>query len=271
MLVPNGEVEPGLDSLVCMTARSSGRTPFFCVHGRSGNIDNFRPLADRLGPAQPFYALQARGLHGEHSPHATIEDAAREYVSAIETICPDGPYILGGYSGGGVIAYEMAQQILRSGRQVELIIMFDSVEPREMCRPMSIRDRLLLLPQVHLRILLEWPINRFRDLQFALYKSRLTASTQTAQDAVGEAYLRAQSAYFPQPYGGDLYIVRAHRARAYHLRGGPLLGWQRLVSGTIEVCDVDCTHLTMFEEPAVSRVAQALLKKLDSRSHRGCR
>jgi thioesterase domain-containing protein len=251
-----------------MTASSSQRSPFFCVHGRSGNIDNFRLLADRLGPGQPFYALQARGLDGKQSPHATIEEAAAAYVSAIETICPNGPFTLGGYSGGGVIAYEMAQQILRSGRHVEPIIMFDSVEPREMCRPISMTERLLLLPKVHPRILMEWPVNRFRDLQFAWYRSRLSAATETAQDAVGEAYLRAQSAYFPQPYRGDLCIVRARRARAYHLRGGRLLGWQRIVSGSIEVCDIDCTHLTMFEEPAVSRVAEAVLKIFDRKRER---
>jgi thioesterase domain-containing protein len=261
--MPLTSVSADTSGLVCITAGPARRAPLFCVHGRAGGIDNFRLLADRLGSEQPFYALRARGLDGRQSPHDTIEEAAAAYISAIETICRDGPFILGGYSGGGVIAYEMAQQFLRSRRLVDLIIMFDSVEPREMCRPISTRERLLLLPKVHPQILMEWPLNRFRDLQFALYKSKLTVSTETAQDAVGEAYLRAQSIYFPEPYSGDLYLVRARRARAYHLRAGRTLGWEKLVSGTIEVCDIDCTHLTMFEEPAVSRVAEALVAKID--------
>jgi thioesterase domain-containing protein len=250
-------------SLVCMNTGSPRRRPVFCVHGRAGGIDNFRLLANRLGSDQPFYSLRARGLDGGQPPHDTIEEAAAAYISAIESVDPEGPYVIGGYSGGGVIAYEMAQQIIRSRRRVDLVIMFDSVEPSDMCRPISLRERLRLFPKVHPRILIEWPINRFRDFQFVWHQWRLTSETTSAEDAVGEAYLRAQSAYSPQPYAGALYLIRARRARAYHLRSGRTLGWEKFVSGPIEVREIDCTHLTMFEEPAVTRIAAEVRSKLD--------
>jgi thioesterase domain-containing protein len=251
MLSAGSVVSP---SLVCMTKGSLHRQPIFCVHGADGKISYFGPLAGCLGPDQPFYGLRARGLDDDQPPRDCIEEMAEAYISAIETINPDGPYSLSGYSAGGVIAYEMARQILQSGRQADLII-FDAVEPRDMSTPVSMTERLGLLPKLHPQVLMEWPMLRLRSF--------LRNRSITPPDVVGEAYWRAQCAYQPEPYAGDLYLIRALRAFTHHLRSGPTLGWQKLVSGTIEVCDIDCTHFELFEKPAVSQVAAAVRKRLD--------
>jgi thioesterase domain-containing protein len=246
-------------SLVCMTKGSLQKQPIFCVHGADGKISYFRSLTDQLGANQPFFGLLARGLYDKQPPRDSIEGMAEAYISAIEAVDPRGPYVVSGYSAGGVIAYEMARQILQSGRQVDLII-FDAVEPRDMSTPMSMAERLLLVPKLHAQVLMEWPVHRFRSF--------LRNRSITPRDLVGEAYIRAQCAYQPRPYAGDLYLIRALRAFPHHVRSGPTLGWQKLVSGTIEVCDIDCTHFDLFEKPAVSQVAEAVSKWLDLREAR---
>jgi thioesterase domain-containing protein len=252
MILPTGNVDS--PSLMCMTKGSLERRPIFCVHGADGKVSYFRPLADRLGADQPFYGLSARGLDAEQPPRDSIEEMAEAYISAIETLDPCGPYVVSGYSAGGVIAYEMARQILRSGRQVDLIV-FDAVEPRDMSMSMSWTERIRLLPKLHPQVLMEWPMHRLRSF--------LRNRGITPPDVVGEAYWRAQCAYRPKPYAGDLYLVRSLRAFTHHTRSGPTLGWQKLVSGMIEVFDIDCTHFEIFKEPAVSRVAAAVRKRLD--------
>eukprot|EP00494_Astrolonche_serrata_P016437 UN16603 len=73
-----------------------------------GNVLNLRHLAQLIGEERPFYGLQARGLYGDHAPHETFEAMASDYIAEIKTVQPEGPYILGGFSGGGITAYEIA-------------------------------------------------------------------------------------------------------------------------------------------------------------------
>ena len=102
---------------------------FFCAHAVGGNVFSYVGLARRLGPTQPFYALQARGLMGTQEPHTRIEEMAADYIHAIRAAQESGPYMLGGWSMGGLIAFEMACQLQRQGQQVALVALFDSITP----------------------------------------------------------------------------------------------------------------------------------------------
>ena len=93
------------------------RTPFFLVAGMFGNVLNLRHLAHLLGTDRPFYGLQARGLYGDEEPHRTFEEAAADYIAELRTVQPHGPYLLGGFSGGGITAYEMARQLEADGER----------------------------------------------------------------------------------------------------------------------------------------------------------
>src|SRR6185503_2382423 len=72
------------------------------------------------------YGLQARGLDENQVPHTRIEEMAAHYLEAIRSVQPDGPYLLGGWSMGGVVAYEMAQQLAAQGQQVSLLALLDA-------------------------------------------------------------------------------------------------------------------------------------------------
>src|SRR5262249_1832473 len=87
------------------------KPPFFCVHPIGGNVLCYYELAQELGPDQPFYGLQSQGLDGLQPPEADIESMAAHYIQEIKTVQKEGPYHLGGWSMGGMIAFEMARQL----------------------------------------------------------------------------------------------------------------------------------------------------------------
>lgn len=111
--------------LVALEPRGEKR-PFFCVHDAGGSVYRFYALSRALGTTQPFYGLQAVGINGEAAPLTSVEAMATHYLAAIQSVQPEGPYQLGGYSFGGLIAYEMARQLLHQGKSVAQLVLLDS-------------------------------------------------------------------------------------------------------------------------------------------------
>ncbi|MBC1218436.1 amino acid adenylation domain-containing protein [Nostoc sp. UCD121] len=103
--------------------------PFFCIHPIFGVVFPYYELAQNLGKNQPFYGLQPIGLDGKSSPLTRIEDMATHYIEALRTVQPKGPYFLGGWSFGGWVAFEMAQQLQKSGEEVALLTVLDTLAP----------------------------------------------------------------------------------------------------------------------------------------------
>ena len=114
--------------LVAMQPDGSNN-PFYWVHPIGGTVLCYRHLAHHLGNERPFYGLQARGVDDAKEPIRYIEDLAAHYVEAIRAVQPHGPYLLGGWSMGGVVAFEMARQIEHHGQQVALLALLDSSVP----------------------------------------------------------------------------------------------------------------------------------------------
>ncbi|MBA4147177.1 MAG: amino acid adenylation domain-containing protein [Verrucomicrobia bacterium] len=130
-VVGGGEVaietgQSGRSNLIVPIKPTGARTPFFCVHGVGGAVLEYSHMASYLDPDQPFYGIQAQGLDGKEAWLKTIEEMATRYVQEIKRIQPNGPYSIGGSSFGGIVAYEMAQQLHASGEQVALLAFFDS-------------------------------------------------------------------------------------------------------------------------------------------------
>ena len=114
--------------------------PLFIVAGLFGNVLNLRRLAQLVGADRPVYGLQARGLFGGLEPHETFEEMARDYLGELRTIQPSGPYLLGGFSGGGITAYEMARQLLEAGETVQMVVLLDTPVLRR--ETLTLPDRL---------------------------------------------------------------------------------------------------------------------------------
>ena len=109
---------------------SGSRTPIFLIHPPGGIVVCYHELAQQLTGDQPLFAIRSRGLHGEETQHETMESMAADYVEAILSAQSHGPFIVGGWSLGGLIAYEIAQQLLQCGETLERLILLDTTIPQ---------------------------------------------------------------------------------------------------------------------------------------------
>jgi thioesterase domain-containing protein/acyl carrier protein len=121
---------PSWSTLVPIQPNGTKR-PLYCVHPAGGNVLCYAELARHLGVEQPFYGLQARGAEKDQVPHTEIEAMAADYVEAIRSLQPSGPYMLGGWSMGGIVAFEMARQLEAQGQKVSLLAIIDAEAPTE--------------------------------------------------------------------------------------------------------------------------------------------
>ena len=115
----------GWSSPPAVRMRAGDATPFFCVHPLWGGVDGLANLAQCLDPARPFVALRARGVEVGEEPLRSVEEMARHYNAALRRLQRGGPYLIGGWSFGGAVAYEMSRQLLDAGERVAALVMLD--------------------------------------------------------------------------------------------------------------------------------------------------
>lgn len=249
------------------------KKPLFCIHAIGGNVLSYRAVAFYLGKDRPVYGLQALGLDGKHAPHERIEDMAADYVKEIRTVQPHGPYLLAGHSLGGVVAFEMAQQLVKAGEKVALLACFDTFSPTfdRVVPPLTYQlyihgFNLKRLPtQDKLNYVserLQWKmeslfqrISRKLSMQAAQQEPyQLPASFQLVEETNRLASLK----YVPEVYPGKLTLLRAieRPTKQYY---EPYLGWEKLAAGGVEIHDIAGHHTTLILEPRV-RVLAAKLK-----------
>jgi amino acid adenylation domain-containing protein len=116
-------------SLVMIQKGSNKKPPLFLTHGIWGNVLFYRDLTRYLEPDQPVYGLQAKGLDGKQAPSTSVQEMAANYIQEIQTIQPQGPYYLGGYSFGGLVVFEAARQLQAQGQETALLVIWDTRAP----------------------------------------------------------------------------------------------------------------------------------------------
>ena len=264
-------VERAWSPLVTICRGQPERRPLFCVHGAGGNVLNFKIMSDRLGPEQPFYALQAQGVDGRLPVLPTIEAMAAQYVEAIRSVDPQGPYRLAGYSGGGVIAFEMAQQLKKDGADIDLLAMIDTLSPTAAGQSQSFLKKLWLIRHWSLKFAMERSVRRrageLEDANYALALEKLSRGEPLTPELVEfhlfRNFVAAQERYQMEPYAGPSVLFRATQdADMQYLGAGKTLGWSRHIQGAIRVRDVAGSHTSMMLEPGVSQLIKALAKEL---------
>jgi thioesterase domain-containing protein len=237
------------------------------VHPAGGNVICYAELA-RLVRPQPFYALQARGVEGDDPPHDDIPAMATRYLQDVRARQPTGPYLLGGWSMGGLIAYEMAHQLAAAGEPVGMVVMVDTPTPdlaAELPDQAAALARLLdgVVP-VDLTQLRAMPARE--RLRFVLAEAERAHVIPPGMDPdraqhlfeVFAAHLRAVDSYRPRPYGGPVRLLRATHSGI----DVPDYGWGRLLGGQWEVIEVPGNHDTVVWPPNVQRVAEVLRAQL---------
>ncbi|HEX5111032.1 MAG TPA: alpha/beta fold hydrolase [Vicinamibacterales bacterium] len=256
-------------SLVAFQSRGS-RPPFFWIHG-----DSTAPLLSRyLGPDQPFYGLEHQGQDGRPALYTDVETIAAYYLREMRRVQPNGPYYLGGFSFGGVVALEVAQQLTRQSEHVALLVALDpsSMNPKTPVAPSAIStaadgvvaegrrhlDNLAALPAskrfayIWTRALpkmaawLRWHLLAagFTRLVYRFQVAmRLPLSVFVRRRYIQDIYLEAIARYTPRPYAGRVLLFKG-RESVYQ---GPR-DWEQLVGPDCEVSLIPAGHMEMFKD-----------------------
>lgn len=259
----------------------AGRTPLFVVAGMFGNVLNLSHLAHLLGEDRPFYALQARGLYGDAAPHESFEEAAADYLAEVVQVQPQGPYLLGGFSGGGLIAYEMARQLIARGEQVQAVLMLDT-PAREIPR-FSVGDKLSMLTQSARREGLGFVRQKIVDrIEWEQEKRRRRSEPTAAADGqaanfqskrIGDAFMRGLVRYKVQPAPVRVAVFRPKLDVKFRLSGGRQVDSYRNYvrednfwtpyAEQLQVFEVPGNHDNMVLEPNVRVLVSSLRRVID--------
>jgi thioesterase domain-containing protein/acyl carrier protein len=261
---------PGWRSLV-LVQRGPRREPLFVVHGAGGNVLNVKDLARAMDPSQTVFGLQALGIDGVSAPGASIEQMAQTYLDELRAAQPHGPYLLAGYSGGGVIAFEMARRLDAAGEPIGLLAFIDTFHPH-MAVPhidmFTMLGRLRREGTSYLRDAFDRRRKSRRDDRDGRLLEKHLAAGEPIPLALRELHLirtfkRAQSQYQPLPWPGKALLFRAEQIDYYYRAGGPAYGWDKTVLGGVEVIPIPGNHDSIMLGANAARIARRLGQAID--------
>jgi acyl-coenzyme A synthetase/AMP-(fatty) acid ligase/thioesterase domain-containing protein/acyl carrier protein len=262
--------------------------PFFCVTGAGAPAISLRELSAAMG-THNFVAIQPRGLEERASPDRTVHAAARRNALALRARQPTGPYRLGGYSYGALVAFEMACLLEQAGEHVELLVVLDAPAPA------SAPDLAARAGARLEQIRAEAPSGRVRGA--VTIGARTARSGARWASAQVRHRVRLATAGLVPRRGLDQYNffvgINANMLRGYRptaMFGGPVLlvrstvagpnrlrdpddveirkralwdfGWSDHATGTISVVDVPSDHLGLLRKPAVQQLGPHLVHAL---------
>ena len=259
--------------LVRMHTGTADRAPLFLVHALGGGVQPYADLVRALGSELTVYGLQARGLEGTHAPLARIEDMAACYLEAMQTVQPQGPYTLIGYSLGGPIALEIAIQLQARGERVDFLGLLDSRPPDGSWQAPASRAQLLadvwgeqlgfvardlasLDDDAQARFVLERAIAAGKvPAGFGLLEAQ-------RQIRVIEAAVQAIVVYRSTAYAGPAVVFRALASKS--VADGA--GWRRCIAAPLQIIDVPGDHASVLLPPHVQTLAARVCAALDRRA-----
>jgi thioesterase domain-containing protein len=260
------------------------KRPFFCVHPGGGDVFRYVELARHLGQDQPFYGIQTKGMNSGDELFTSIEEMASYYINSMKVVQAEGPYFLGGWSMGGIVAFEMSRQLIEQGEQVSLLALLDAVVPASNVKAPDEEQALLGFfaldlglsrEQFNLAFSRAIHLSAEEQLTFVLEQALVA---QMIPASLGLTHLRRQyevfrvnhialRGYVLQPFPGRVTLLKAVE-RATRASQSSSLGWDRLAA-EVDVQLVPGNHYTMMREPYVKVLAGRLgscMNKL-SRSH----
>jgi thioesterase domain-containing protein len=269
----------------CLVAVQPNGTlpPLFCVHGHGGEIVYCWNLSRCLGTDQPLFGLRAQGL-SEKTAHYTVEEMAAHYLNEIRTVQPRGPYYLGGYCFGGMVAYEMARLLSIQGEPVAMLAMFNTPAPgsldgwplQQTYLAKRITHELRKLGELRFRDKLELlgakagglgklALGSLKETMWKVSaKSPLRRAEKWTQHllSVSDINVAAAKAYAPGPYAGRSILFLADEASSLYTID-PKDGWAPLITGGIEVHKAEGDNISMFDAQYIEDLVKELRPCLD--------
>jgi amino acid adenylation domain-containing protein len=221
-------VQPGGDGL-----------PLFIVHGDEAS--HFIPK--HLGQTRPFYAFFHQGEDGRRIEHTTVEDIAAHFIKELKQAKPKGPYLLTGFSFGGIVAYEMAQQLIAAGDEVPMLAVIDTYAPALHQRAIAADQRFYTgIKNSIYRLLVKRALNGTGIVPTWLRNFHII-----------DTYDRAVDAYVPKRWRGRLTVLKAKDSW-----GPKSMGWEALVNGSLDIQVLPGDHYNIIKEPQVKELATAI-------------
>lgn len=264
------------DSLVPIKPNGS-KKPVYLIHGGGLNILVFKSMSDYMDPDQPVYALQALGLNGKTALYQTIEEIAAKYNSEIMQVDPVGPYLLAGYSLGGKIAYEMARQMIASGKEVRMLGIFDTFIPSFSEGRKKFIEKLLRqvrkVPFIY-RQFTNSPAEAI-SYQFLIIKRKFTkligkhkepdTEIFTYDDEIVRSYDEAYRTYKMKPMNVNIDLFRVKK-RIYYLDDMVYLGWKPYGTKGVHVHEIPGDHKTFLFAPNDKELGVILQRVIDHKN-----
>jgi acyl transferase domain-containing protein len=271
-------------SLIVPIQTHGDKLPLFCIHGADGNVLVFRDLPRYLESNQPVYGIQAKGLDGKQAPHTQIEEMAADYIREIQAVQPEGPYLLVGFSTGGVVAFEIAQQLQAQNQQVALLALLDTYCPVYF-KQMPLRDLvssylshlLQLKPQAKLTYLMAVTKDKLQKIVHKFYLATGHSLSQASQklslitkphQALSQLSKQHQGVfscqeqaiinYIPQVYSGRVILFQCAE-QPWWVAKYPRLGWDGLVMEGLEIQEIPGNHFNLL-----SANVRVLAKQLEA-------
>ncbi|WP_320774142.1 amino acid adenylation domain-containing protein [Streptomyces sp. CRN 30] len=256
---------------IVLPLRTEGdATPLFGIHPAGGLAWCYAGLTARLGPGQPVYGLQARGLVGDEELPRTLQEEAEEYAARIREVRPHGPYRLVGWSVGGVLAHTVAVLLQEAGEEVELLALLDAF-PAEQWRERPAPEEGDALTAVLRMAGFDRTGERTREDVLATLRaagSPLAGLTDRALSRIVDIvpnHARMMREHTHRAYDGDVlfFTAAAPRAEDWLTRES----WRPYVTGEIVNLDLDCTHPQLMRDRYLDDIAAVLtarLKELDA-------
>jgi len=267
-----GETSQGTWSSLVPIQSYGSKPPLFCVHA-DGGVLIYRSIAKFLGPDYPVYGLQAQGLDGKTEPLSNVEEIASHYITEMRTVRPHGPYLLCGFSLGGVFIYEMARQLAEADEVVSLVGFLDAGSPDYPQFPRKaaqlrhkITVHLISLGLKDVREKFSYLGRRTRDrlqviffpiIGAILQKLHLAMPHNVRYVVVRKTLSDAVDRYRLNGYSGEITVFRA-KIQPEGCIPDPTMGWGKYVSGKINIIDIEGNHNTMMKDKYLHIVVEAL-------------
>jgi thioesterase domain-containing protein/NAD(P)-dependent dehydrogenase (short-subunit alcohol dehydrogenase family)/acyl carrier protein len=256
------------DHVIPIRAEGSLR-PLFCIHGADGGVLFYRDFGLQLDENRPIHAIEAPMLQNPRLNAAdNVATIATAYLADIRRIQPEGPYLLGGYSFGGIVAYEMARQLKQAGITTTKLLLFDSPNPASSIHHFSLWDR----------IRTQWKLQGNggflgklgglgkRATTGAIFRLKLEIENRMAAKASASqgGYLRhiqsrqqhdaLYDRYQPLPYDGPTCLFIAQAGGGDKFAYEKNLGWNATLLPDLEVVEIPGSHLDIFREPHLTHL-----------------
>jgi thioesterase domain-containing protein len=259
---------PPIPGTVKTLQTGTGTIPLFLLPGVRGHVSGLAELARALETDHTIYGLQPRGLDGTSPSHQTIHDMADHLIHAVRTVAPTGPYVLIGYSAGGIVAYEMAQRWRQAGDEVIFLAMLDAPAPGHSPQSKRILWHVKRLFKQSPRAAIAYGWQRLTSVFGRILRARRAAAPGGAPP-VGSPLWRVQQSmthffnamnqYAPQP--SDTHVTLFTAEDGFKM-DDPTLGWRDLARAGVEVVLIPGDHVQMMKRPGVERLAQEMRSRL---------